>query len=200
LRIKAGVGFAPEAPCLFESLTPLEMGSLAGRFFASWDGRRYETLLARLGVEPRRWIKRLSKGAKMKCQLELLREEMEKEGRTVLVSSHVTSDLDKIADCFHVLREGLLALSGSCADLTDRPRLVRGDEAGASLLEAAVREGKLALLGLARPPRLHGPRGRQGSRGVRAREPGPPRGAPPRGPAPLRGEGGRRCSLCSLRT
>ncbi len=181
LEIKEELGFAPEQPCLFEGLTPLEMGELARPFFRGWDGKRYAELLARLSVEPRKRIKHLSKGAKMKCQLalalsrrarlllldepaagldpearrtvlDLVREEMEGEGRTALISSHITSDLDRIADYFFVLRGGKVALSGSRSDLEERLRLVRGDPAMAGRLEEACAAGRLGLLGLERGP------------------------------------------------
>ncbi len=182
LRAKEEIGFAPETPCLYERLTPIEMGALAGGFFRAWDGARYAELLGRLDVPPRKRIKELSKGAKMKCQLalalshkarllvldepaagldpearlellDLIRAEMELEGRTALISSHITSDLDKIADFFFVLRAGRIVLSGSRTDLEERLRLVRGDPGQAELLEKAAARGSFGLLGMERGPR-----------------------------------------------
>ena len=58
--------------------------------------------------------------------LDLLAEEMEQEGVSVFFSTHITSDLDKIADYLIFLHGGELLLEGEKDRLIDTRRMVKG--------------------------------------------------------------------------
>ncbi|MDP3177408.1 MAG: ABC transporter ATP-binding protein [Spirochaetaceae bacterium] len=177
LEARAQVGFVPETLCLHETVTPRTMGRIVSRFFASWDGKRYDELLARLDIQADKKIKQLSKGQKMKCQvalalshgarllvmdepaagldpiarreiLAIMREELEREGLSILVSSHITSDLDRIADYFFVMDEGRVALSGTKVELAERYCLVKGGPAEAAVLERPDSAAGVRVLGI----------------------------------------------------
>ncbi|HZQ32075.1 MAG TPA: ATP-binding cassette domain-containing protein [Mycobacterium sp.] len=64
-------------------------------------------------------------------------------GRTVMLSSHVLSEVEKICDEILVLHNGRLALSTTMDDIprTTMLRLDLGDEAGADAAEAALTKG-----------------------------------------------------------
>ena len=58
--------------------------------------------------------------------LDVIGEELAKEHRTFLISTHITSDLDRIADHVVVLDSGQVRLSVSRDSLTDQYGLCRG--------------------------------------------------------------------------
>ncbi len=132
-----------------------EVGRVLSAFYPSWDHDRYATLLAEFGLAPRLRVKDLSRGMSMKLTLALalchdarllildeptsgldplarddllclLHEFLEDETRSVLFSTHLTSDLEKIADYVTVLRTGRVVFSGPLDDLLERYALVRG--------------------------------------------------------------------------
>lgn len=181
LEARALVGFVPEVPCLHEKLTPLAMGRIVSRFFRLWDQKRFEFLLERLAVPAGRKIRELSKGGRTKCQfalamshgaklivmdepaasldpvarreiLSIMQEELERDGVSILISSHITSDLDKIADYFFVLDSGSIAISGTRIDLSERYRLVKGGLGEAELLVESAKAGLVRLMGMERGP------------------------------------------------
>ncbi len=117
------------------SMSPNNLGKLLGTVYPLWDRNRYWELLKKLSLPTDRKIKKLSKGMKMKLAiavalshhseilildeatsgldpivrddiLDILLEFVQDENHSVLVSSHITSDLEKIADYIVFLHEG----------------------------------------------------------------------------------------------
>lgn len=132
-----------------------ELGKLLGPFYPNWDQARFERLVQWAGAEMRKKIGELSRGAGMKLQLafalalgaELLildeptsgldplartqlldqvAEFMTDERHAVLFSSHITSDLERIADRLVVLESGRVTLAGQLDDLREQWALLRG--------------------------------------------------------------------------
>ena len=58
--------------------------------------------------------------------LDILADEIEQEGVSVFFSTHITSDLDKIADYILFLHGGKLLLAGEKDVLADSHRIVKG--------------------------------------------------------------------------
>jgi ABC-2 type transport system ATP-binding protein len=74
--------------------------------------------------------------------LDMIAEELAQENRTFLISTHITSDLDRIADHIVVLDEGSVRLTVSRDQLSDDYALCRG---GRELLN---RESNGSLIGV----------------------------------------------------
>ena len=116
--------------------------------FRRWDAALFTRLLARYGLEGEKTIKDLSRGMRMKLSLaaalahrpkllildeatsgldpvvrdEILDEFLEfiqDEEHAVLLSSHITSDLEKVADYVTYLHRGKVAVSGAKDELLD---------------------------------------------------------------------------------
>jgi ABC-2 type transport system ATP-binding protein len=66
---------------------------------------------------------------------ELLRM-VQDENRTVLISSHQLSDLERFADHIGILAEGRLVCEGATADLVERHRMVEYSQAADGVLPA----------------------------------------------------------------
>lgn len=125
LRSRVGVVFDT---CPYPSeITVSQVGTCIAPAFPTWDGACFEALIERFGLEPKKKMKSLSRGMGMKLQLAcalshdadllildeatagldpLARDELLDElrdyastgDRGVLLSSHITSDLERIAD------------------------------------------------------------------------------------------------------
>lgn len=118
-----------------DTLSPGKLGKLLKTVYATWDENLYSALLERFSVPADKKIRKLSKGMKMKLSiaaalshspellildeatsgldpivrddiLDILLGFVQKESHAVLMSSHITSDLEKIADYIVFLRDG----------------------------------------------------------------------------------------------
>ena len=136
---KAAIGFVPEEPFLYPEMTAEWHGRYASVHFPTWDEALYRELLERFDVPPRRRVKELSRGTRVKAELALalahrprllvldeptsgidplVRGEVLQElARTaadgeagVLFSTHITEDVDRIADRVVFLVGGVVRL------------------------------------------------------------------------------------------
>lgn len=126
--------------------TPAFIGKMLKKVYRNWDMEKYDAYLLRFGLPADKKLKKFSKGMKMKLEfaiafshkprllildeatsgldpvfrdeiLELIREFTEEEDHTVVMSSHITSDLDKVADYIAFLHEGKLQFVKSYDEL-----------------------------------------------------------------------------------
>lgn len=67
--------------------------------------------------------------------LELLREYMETEGRSILISSHISSDLESLCDDIYMINEGRIVLHENTDVLLDEYGLIKADEKQYELLD-----------------------------------------------------------------
>lgn len=117
--------------------TPAFIGKMLSKVYKNWDMTIYEQYLEEFHLPKRKKLKQYSKGMKMKLEfaiafshapkllildeatsgldpifreeiLDIIRKYTEDEDHTVLLSSHITSDLDKIADYIAFIHEGQL--------------------------------------------------------------------------------------------
>ena len=74
--------------------------------------------------------------------VDMLAQFMVEEGRTILFSTHITSDLDRLADYLVILSRGRVVANGTAEEIIDSFRLVRGIP---EHLTDAVRQASLGL-------------------------------------------------------
>ena len=67
--------------------------------------------------------------------LELHREYMETEGRSILISSHISSDLESLCDDIYMIDKGLIVLHENTDVLLDEYGLIKADEKQYELLD-----------------------------------------------------------------
>ena len=120
-----------------EYFTPLQIGRFLSYVYPNWNMNMFRSYLHRFGLPAKKRLKTFSRGMRTKLEfaiafshdpkflimdeatngldpifrdeiLELLREFSEEENHTVLIASHITSDLDKIADYVAFLHQGKL--------------------------------------------------------------------------------------------
>lgn len=133
-EVRRRVGYVPERPTLYEWMTAAEIGWFTAGFYGDGFEQRYRNLLARYRVPTGRKVAQMSKGTRAKVALalamghdpELLvldeptsgldtlvrREFLESmvdlaaEGRTVLLSSHLIGEVERVADRVAIVRTG----------------------------------------------------------------------------------------------
>ena len=153
--VKEEIGIFFDQPYFQEDWTPLDIEKNMRLFYRSWDGARYRNYLSRFGLEPGKKVKGLSRGMKQKLamavqlsrdtrmllmdeptggldpaardeMLDILREYMIPENRTLLFSTHITSDLERIADSIVYISNGAISYWGDREKLVSSYCMVRG--------------------------------------------------------------------------
>ncbi|REK09443.1 MAG: ABC transporter ATP-binding protein [Planctomycetota bacterium] len=148
--VRGRVGYVAERPTLYEWMTVSEIGWFTAGFYGSGFFDRYLTLIEGYRLPPKRKIKSLSKGMRAKVSLSLAlahepdllildeptsgldtlvrREFLEgmvdiaAAGRSVLLSSHQISEVERVADIVAILSEGRLLLVEPLEVLKDEVR------------------------------------------------------------------------------
>lgn len=136
---KARIAYVPQQPEALAWLTARQMLDFVGRFYPRWDGRFAHDALARADIVPNRLLAKLSPGERQRVDLiralasqpdllvldepaaaldpvarrDLLREvamRAGESGTTVLFSTHIVSDLERVASHIALLRDGKVQL------------------------------------------------------------------------------------------
>ncbi len=155
-QIKERIGIVLDDGGFYDELSLSEMKSIVASAYKSWDETTYRMYLDRFSLGPKQKINALSKGMRMKYALalalshnaellimdeptsgldplirsqllDILKEFMNNGGRGVFFSTHITSDLDKIADMLILIDNGKIIFQEEKDILLDRYRIVKGD-------------------------------------------------------------------------
>lgn len=137
-------------------------------FYPAWDQARYDELLAWAGIDPRKRVAELSRGMRVKLQLavalshgaellildeptsgldplarsqalDLLAEFMLDETHAVLFSTHITTDLERIADRIVLIHDGRILADASRDEIVDGYRMVRAAGRPAAEVRGLIR-------------------------------------------------------------
>ncbi len=154
--LKNRIGVVLDGGCFYDELSMKEMKSIIAPAYSSWNEQDYKTYMDRFSLNPRQKISTLSKGMRMKFALTLalshqadllimdeptsgldplirsqlmniLTDYMKQGGKSVFFSTHITSDLDKIADMIILINNGKILFDEEKDTLMDTNRLVKGD-------------------------------------------------------------------------
>ncbi len=176
--LRQRIGFVQESPTLFGHLRVKELGQLVAPFYRTWNEATFRRLCAHFELPPKTPFGKLSQGTRMKTALalalsheaelllldeptsgldplarrellDLLLEIIQDENRAVLFSTHITSDLERVADHVAFLKEGRIMLAGAKDDLLASWALVKGgEELLAAPLAGRIQGGQRNELGL----------------------------------------------------
>ncbi len=155
-QIKNRIGVVLDDGCFYDELSLAEMKSVISAAYTSWSEQDYRRYMDMFSLDPKQKINTLSKGMKMKYALVLalshnaellimdeptsgldplirsqllkvLTDYMENGGKGVFFSTHITSDLDKIADMLIMINNGRIIFQEEKDFLLDTYRIVKGD-------------------------------------------------------------------------
>lgn len=155
-EIKERIGIVLDDGGFYDELSLSEMKNIVASAYKSWDENEYREYLKRFSLNPKQKINTLSKGMRMKYALalalshkaellimdeptsgldplirsqllDILKEFMNNGGHGVFFSTHITSDLDKIADMLIMIDNGQIIFQEEKDILLDEYRIVKGD-------------------------------------------------------------------------
>ena len=153
VKIRAEVGYVPEKQIMYDWMTVSEILWFTSRFYKTWNDKLAKELVEKFGLDPKRKIKHLSRGMVAEVSLILAlapeprllvlddptsgmdpvvrREFMEHvidlvrdRERTVFFSSHILSDVERVADWVGILKDGGLLIQSEVDALKLRTRKV----------------------------------------------------------------------------
>jgi len=156
LEVKERIGFVYDENHFYNELSVLEMKKIIAPFYSRWDDSVFKDYLDRFELSPRKKIKDLSRGMKMKFSLvislshhadlllldeptsgldpifrsellDILAEIIQDENKSIFLSTHLTADLDKIADYITFINRGELVFCEGKDAIMERYALVKGD-------------------------------------------------------------------------
>ncbi len=139
-EIREDIGVVLDGASFHETLRAREIGKFMGKIYHNWDEKYYQRLLKTFDVPGNKPIKNFSTGMKMKLMivaamahhpnllildeatsgldpvvrdeiLDMFQEFIQDEEHSVLISSHITSDLEKVADYITFIHKGEIFLS-----------------------------------------------------------------------------------------
>ena len=117
-EIKEETGVVLDDSFLSEYLTAKQVNSIMKDFYKSWDENKYINLLKQFNLPTDKLIKDFSSGMKMKLKiataishrneiLDIFRKYIEEdETRSILLSTHITTDLEHISDYIVFIEKG----------------------------------------------------------------------------------------------
>jgi ABC-2 type transport system ATP-binding protein len=157
--VKARIGYAPQVSGLYPWMRVDQMIAYTAAFYERWNHALMDRLVTEWVIDRSARIQILSPGQSQQLAIILalghrpdllvldepaaaldpvarrrflaaVLEVALDGGRTVLFSTHLISDLERVADRVVVLKNGAIAFSGELGELKDRVKRLRGDHLG----------------------------------------------------------------------
>lgn len=156
-QVKQMVGVVVDQPFFPVIFTLEQVEKYCGSFYVNWDKDNYGKLLRQFGLNPKKKVSELSRGMGVKLQLavalshkaellvldeptsgldpvardecmDILMEYIQNGDHSVLFSTHISTDLEKIADYITILSGGKLFYTGEKDVLMEKYVILKGDQ------------------------------------------------------------------------
>ena len=156
-QVKQMVGVVVDQPFFPVIFTLEQVEKYCGSFYVNWDRDNYDKLLRQFGLNPKKKVSELSRGMGVKLQLavalshkaellvldeptsgldpvardecmDILMEYIQNGDHSVLFSTHISTDLEKIADYITILSGGKLFYTGEKEVLIEKYVILKGDQ------------------------------------------------------------------------
>ena len=154
VAVRQRVGYVPEEPAYYSWMTVGEILAFNAAFYERWDRALASSLLSQLGLPRDRRLRELSRGMQAKVGLvmalaprpdllilddptsgldpvvrreflEAMIANVQAEGGTVFVSTHMLHEMERVADEVAILHEGRLRARASLEQLKSQTRKLR---------------------------------------------------------------------------
>lgn len=135
-QLKEDIGVVFDGINFYETLTPVKVGKISAAAYRQWDPAAYKGFLDQFQLPADKEIKTFSKGMKMKLSIAaalshhpkllildeatsgldpVMRDDIldfiQDETHSILMSSHITTDLEKVADYITFIHQGKIVFS-----------------------------------------------------------------------------------------
>lgn len=184
-EIKQKIGFVYDVNHYYEDLSVRDMKRLTARFYTRWDEHEFDRYARKFELPQQKKIKELSRGMQMKFSLavalshqaellimdeptsgldpifrrellDILSDLMQDENKGIIFSTHITSDLDKIADYITFINKGKIVFSANKDFIMGSHAVVKGStdllNTDTRKLFTDIREYKFGFEGLTNQP------------------------------------------------
>lgn len=167
--VKEEIGVVFDGSNFSEELTPVKLNKVLRDVYSSWDQALFRKLLEQMEVPLSKKIKTFSKGMKMKLSiavalahhprllildeatsgldpvmrddiLDMFLDFVQDEEHSILVSSHITSDLEKVADYIVFIHKGKIIFAKSKDELLENYGIIK---CGREQFEALDKEDQI---------------------------------------------------------
>lgn len=154
-RIKEQIGVVFDECYYLEDWTLNDIEKAVSMFYKNWNSSIYEKYLKEFNLARDKKVKDLSRGMKMKLMiavafsheakllildeptsgldpvardefLDILRDYIEDEEKSVIFSSHITSDIEKIADYITYINNGKIIFTGEKDEFLEKYCIIKG--------------------------------------------------------------------------
>ncbi|WP_125153063.1 ABC transporter ATP-binding protein [Clostridium rectalis] len=154
-EIKEKIGFVYDENYYYEDLTIKDTKRIISPFYKYFDDNVFNNYLKKFNLDPNKKIKVLSKGMKMKFSLaialshnanliimdeptsgldpvfrreilDILYELIQDENKSIFFSTHITTDLEKIADYITFINKGEIVFSKNKDAILDNYSIIKG--------------------------------------------------------------------------
>ena len=156
--IRDRIGFVQSEFPFNVRLKAKNLGKLYGHFYSDWNEDVYKEYLKKFEIRTNSTLSKLSTGMRVKVSLafalshkaellildeptagldpmfreeilDLLMTEIEDSDKSIIIATHITSDLDKCADYLMVIKDGKNVLFGEKDEILESHQIVKGDYA-----------------------------------------------------------------------
>jgi ABC-2 type transport system ATP-binding protein len=154
-QIKNRIGFVYDENHFYEELTVDEMKRVIAPLYHKWDEKQFKRYIKEFGLAPNKKIKEFSRGMKVKFSLaialshhadllimdeptsgldpvvrseilDILYNVIQDENKGVFFSTHITSDLDRIADYIVMIYNGEILFCTTKDELIEKHCIIKG--------------------------------------------------------------------------
>ena len=155
VEVKKRIGFVYDTPNYYQHLNLKQLKNTIAPFYEKWDESAFNSLVDRFELPLNKKLKKVSKGMAMKSSiaialshhadfiimdeptsgldpvvrrelLDFLRELMQDENKSILFSSHVTTDIEQAADYITYVDGGKIVFSKTKDEVFEQYALVKG--------------------------------------------------------------------------
>lgn len=169
-EIKENLGVVLDENCFAENLTGKEIEGIMSNIYSTWESGKFKSLLAKFSLPENKAVKHYSRGMKMKLSiavalshdsklmvldeatsgldpmareelLDVFLEYIQDESRSILISSHILSDLEKICDYIAFIHHGKVLLAEPKDEMMERHGILKCDEGLLAQLDPAAIRG-----------------------------------------------------------
>ncbi|MCY6370884.1 ABC transporter ATP-binding protein [Clostridium ganghwense] len=170
-EIKNRIGFVYDENYYYEELSLEKMKKIIAPFYTKWDDKVFNKYMKQFDLNPKKKIKELSKGMKMKFSLaialshnaeliimdeptsgldpvfrreilDILYSLIQDENKSVFFSTHITTDLEKIADYITFINKGKIIFSEPKDDIMESYGIVKG---GLDILNSSTKKEFISI-------------------------------------------------------